>query len=206
MGAYKYVNELWRKKQSDVMRYLLRLRCWEYRQRTAIHSAPRPSRPEKAHRLGYKHKRGYVIFRVRVRRGCRNKLVHKGQIYGKPASQGVSQLKHKRSCRARAEQRVGRKIGTLRVLNSYWVNQDSTFKYFEIIMVDPFLKSIRNDPKINWICNAVHKRREARGLTAAGHKHRGLGKHYTKHNATKGGSQKKNWKRRNTLSLRRYRK
>ena len=26
MGAYKYMEELWRKKQSDVMRFLLRVR------------------------------------------------------------------------------------------------------------------------------------------------------------------------------------
>ena len=32
MGAYKYLEELWRKKQSDAMRYLLRIRSWEYRQ------------------------------------------------------------------------------------------------------------------------------------------------------------------------------
>ena len=32
MGAYKYVSELYRKKQSDVMRYLLRISCWQYRQ------------------------------------------------------------------------------------------------------------------------------------------------------------------------------
>jgi hypothetical protein len=43
MGAYKYVSELYRKKQSDVMRYLLRVRylivmlyydrclCWDLR-------------------------------------------------------------------------------------------------------------------------------------------------------------------------------
>jgi hypothetical protein len=31
MGAYKYVEELWRKKQSDVVRFLLRIRAWEYR-------------------------------------------------------------------------------------------------------------------------------------------------------------------------------
>ncbi|CAI7779721.1 unnamed protein product [Closterium sp. NIES-54] len=30
MGAYKYVSELWKKKQSDVMRFLLRVRCWEW--------------------------------------------------------------------------------------------------------------------------------------------------------------------------------
>jgi large subunit ribosomal protein L15e len=31
MTAYKYVEELYKKKQSDVMRFLLRVRCWEYR-------------------------------------------------------------------------------------------------------------------------------------------------------------------------------
>ena len=39
MGAYKYMSELYRKKQSDVMRYLLRIRCWQYRQLTKV---PKP--------------------------------------------------------------------------------------------------------------------------------------------------------------------
>jgi hypothetical protein len=31
MGAHKYLEELQKKKQSDVMRFLLRVRCWEVR-------------------------------------------------------------------------------------------------------------------------------------------------------------------------------
>lgn len=58
MGAYKYMQELYRKKQSDVLRFLLRVRCWQYRQLTKMHRAPRPSRPDKARRLGYKAKEG----------------------------------------------------------------------------------------------------------------------------------------------------
>lgn len=61
MGAYKYMQELHRKKQSDVMRFLLRLRCWHYRQLTAIHRAPRPTRPDKARRLGYRAKQGWQL-------------------------------------------------------------------------------------------------------------------------------------------------
>ncbi len=53
-------------------------RCWEYRQLNVIHRASRPSRPDKARRLGYKAKQGYVIYRVRVRRGNRKKHVPKG--------------------------------------------------------------------------------------------------------------------------------
>jgi large subunit ribosomal protein L15e len=98
MGAYKYIGELYKKKQSDVLRFLLRVRCvalqrsrcpyadsidhraWEYRQLNVIHRASRPSRPDKARRLGYKAKQGYVIYRVRVRRGNRKKQAPKGQL------------------------------------------------------------------------------------------------------------------------------
>ncbi|KAK2098620.1 60S ribosomal protein L15 [Saguinus oedipus] len=62
MGAYKYIQELWRKKQTDVMRFLLRVRCWQYRQLSALHRAPRPTRPDKARQLGYKAKQGYVFY------------------------------------------------------------------------------------------------------------------------------------------------
>ncbi|KNZ79566.1 60S ribosomal protein L15-B [Termitomyces sp. J132] len=189
MGAYKYIGELYKKKQSDVLRFLLRVRCWEYRQLNVIHRASRPSRPDKARRLGYKAKQGYVIYRVRVRRGNRKKHAPKGATYGKPVRHGVNHL------------RVGRRCGNLRVLNSYWVNQDGVYKYYEVILVDPSHKAIRRDPRINWIANPVHKRREARGLTSVGKQNRGLGKGH-RHNHAPARS---TWKKHNTLSLRRYR-
>merc|ERR1712003_321761 len=76
--------------------------------------------------------------------------------------------------RSVAEERVGRKLGSLRLLNTYWVTQDAVHKWYECIMVDPMHKVIRNDPRINWICNPTHKHRELRGLTSAGRKARGL--------------------------------
>lgn len=204
MGAYKYLEELFKRKQSDVLNFLLRIRCWEYRQLHAIHRASRPSRPDKARRLGYRAKQGYVIYRIRIRRGGRKRQVRKGQVCGKPASQAVNELKPTRSLRATAEERVGRKLASLRVLNSYWVGQDSTFKYFEVILVDPQHKAIRRDAHINWIVKPTMKHREMRGLTSAGKKSRGIGKGH-RFNKTQGGSRRANWKRRNTLSLPRYR-
>lgn len=226
MGVYKYLEELWRKKQSDLLRFLLRVRCWQYRQLTSVHRAPRPTRPDKARRLGYKAKQGYVIYRVRVRRGGRKKPVSKGIVYGKPKNVGINQLKFQRSLRSVAEvsqssghlcgkleleqplvslqERAGRYCGALRVLNSYWVGQDSIYKYFEVIMIDPQHKAVRRDPRINWLVKPVHKHRELRGLTSAGRQNRGLGKGHL-HNKVKGGSRYASWKRRNTLSLRRYR-
>lgn len=132
MGAYRYMQELWRKKQSDVMRFLLRVRCWQYRQLSNLHRAPRPTRPDKARRLGYKAKQGerwapempvparegpscwycvfvhtgYVVYRVRVRRGGRKRPVPKGATYGKPVHHGVNQIKFARSLQSTAEVRL----------------------------------------------------------------------------------------------------
>ena len=204
MGAYKYLEEIWKKKQSDLMRFVLRMRTWEYRQLPAIHRCSRPSRPEKARKMGYKAKQGFVVYRVRIRRGGRKKPVRKGIINGKPKSQGVIGLKMKKSLRAVAEQRVGKKLGNLRVLNSYWVGQDSTFKFYEVILVDPSHKAIRRDPKINWIARPVMKRRDERGLTSAGKKFRGLKVKGVSDNKNRP-SRNANYKRRKWLSLRRYR-
>lgn len=206
MGAYKYLEELYKKKQSDALRFLLRIRCWQFRQLTAIHRATRPTRPDKARRLGYKAKQGYCIYRVRVKRGGRKRPVPKGATYGKPTNMGVNQLKWQRSLRSLAEERAGRKCGGLRVLSSYWVCQDATYKYFEVIMVDPSHKAVRRDPRINWICAPVHKHRELRGLTAAGRKNRGTAKgHRFNSSGGLGSSRRATWKRHNTNKLRRYR-
>ena len=205
MGAYKYIQELHKKKQSDVMRFIRRMRMWYLRTLLAVHRALRPTRPEKSRRLGYKAKQGCVVYRVRVRRGNRKKPVAKGITYGKPKNQGVNEIKPSRKLQSVAEERVGRKVcGGLRVLNSYWVGEDSTYKFFEVVLVDPAHKTIRKDPKINWICKSVMKHRELRGQTSIGKRSRGLGKGHG-YSKTIGGSVTKNWKRRQALQLHRKR-
>merc|ERR1712216_1068968 len=181
MGAYKYLREIWNRKQSDVTRFLQRMRAWEFRQLPTIYRATKPTRPDKARRLG-----------------------HKAQVYGKPRNAGINHIKARRSLRSVAEERAARKCGNLRVLNSYWVNADASYKYFEIIMVDVSHKCIRRDPRINWICAPVHKHRELRGITSAGRANRGL--RSKAHGASKRRpSMRANWKRRQQLSLKRYR-
>ena len=49
----RYMEELWKKKQSDMLRFLQRVRVWEYRQLPAIHRCTRPTRPDKARRSSY---------------------------------------------------------------------------------------------------------------------------------------------------------
>lgn len=63
-----------------MLRFLLRVRAWEYRQLPSLVRLTGPSRPDKARRLGYKAKQGYVVYRVRVRRGGRKKPVNKVRL------------------------------------------------------------------------------------------------------------------------------
>jgi large subunit ribosomal protein L15e len=119
--------------------------------------------------------------------------------------QGINHLKFERNLQSLAEEKAGRKYGNLRVLNSYWINQDATMKYYEIICVDPSHTVVRNDPRINWIVGATHKHREMRGLTSAGRKGRGLRKSGHRANNIKGGSSRAAWINRNSMRLKRYR-
>ncbi len=48
---------------------------------------------------------GFVVYRVRVRRGGRKRPVVKGQTYGKPKNHGVNQLKFARNSQSVAEVR-----------------------------------------------------------------------------------------------------
>merc|ERR1719312_2151278 len=88
------------------MRYLLRIRCWQYRQLNKVHRAPRPTRPDKARRLGYKAKQGFCIYRISMRRGGRKRPVAKGCPYAKPKTSGaVKEQKPERNLSA-ADSRV----------------------------------------------------------------------------------------------------
>lgn len=142
------------------MRFLLRVRCWQYRQLSALHRAPRPTRPDKARRLGYKAKQGYVIYRIHVHRGGRKCPFLRVQLKASLSTMVLTSwnLPEAFSLLLR---RAGRHCGALRVLNSYWVGEDSTYKFFEVILIDPFHKAIRRNPDTQWITKPVHKHRDA---------------------------------------------
>lgn len=63
-GMYKYIQELWKKKQSDVMHLLLRAHCWQYHQFSVLHRSPNPTQPDKACGPGYGTKQSYVMCRI----------------------------------------------------------------------------------------------------------------------------------------------
>lgn len=97
------------------MWFLLRMHCWQYRQRSALHRAFWLTPPDKACRLGYKAKQVYVLYWVSVSCGGHKCPVSKGVSYGKLVNHSVNPLKFAWNLQSVGEEQVGRHWGALRV-------------------------------------------------------------------------------------------
>ncbi len=170
--AYKYISKAWEKPDTSFVKELMWHRLIEWRKQPAAVRIKKPTRLDRARKLGYKAKQGFVIVRVRVRRGGLNRP--RPRSGRKPRRMGVTKYKPAKSMKLIAEERAARKFPNLEVLSSYWVGEDGRYKWHEIIMVDPAHPVIQADKDINWICEKSQRKRVFRGLTSAGKKVRGL--------------------------------
>jgi large subunit ribosomal protein L15e len=132
----------------------------------------KPTRIDKARQYGYRAKQGFVVARVRVRKGSmRKSRPKKGR---RPKRMGVTKITSKKSIQRIAEERTQKRFPNLEVLGSYWILEDGKHRWYEVVLVDKHHPVIQSDKKINWITQPQHKRRVYRGLTPAGKKGRGL--------------------------------
>lgn len=169
---HKYSMDIQRKNPNPDLSELAKQRKILWRRQHAINRVERPLRLKRARTLGYKAKQGFVIVRVRVRRGgLRKPRPHGGR---RPRHMGSKKFVPAKSMQLIAEERAGKAHRNLEVLNSYWVGEDGQHKWFEIILVDPDHPSILADKDINWICDPSQSGRAHRGLTSSGRKVRGL--------------------------------
>jgi len=173
-SAYHYIAELWKRPYDGPMKEIMRQRLIEWRREPTVVRVERPTRLDRARALGYKAKQGFVIVRVRVRKGGQRKP--RPDSGRRPKRMGVHGYTTWKSLRLIAEERAARKFPNLEVLNSYYVGEDGRYKWFEVIMVDPNHPAIQSDPDINWICRPANRGRAFRALTSAGKKMRGLRK------------------------------
>lgn len=147
-------------------------RLVKWRKQHAIIRVEKPLRISRARSLGYKAKQGFVVVRVRVRRGGLRKSVPSSAR--RQRHLGSKRYTPHKSMLLIAQERASKKFPNLRALNGYWVGEDGQNKWFEVILVDPNHPVIMADKKINWICSSNHKGRAERGLTSPGKKMRGL--------------------------------
>ena len=171
---YSHIRDAWKDPDDGKVAQLQWERQQDWRREGAIERIERPTRLDKARSLGYKAKQGVVLARASVRKGGARKQRHKAGRRSK--RQGVNRLSRRKNIQRIAEERCARKYPNLRVLNSYWVGEDGSQKWYEVIMVDPEHPAIQNDDDLNWLCDDTHRGRAFRGLTSAGTQNRGLTK------------------------------
>ncbi|MGB9986589.1 50S ribosomal protein L15e [Salarchaeum japonicum] len=171
---YSHIRDAWKQPGEGKLAELQWQRKQKWRDQGAIVRVDNPTRLDKARDLGYKAKQGVVVARVSVRKGTARKQRFKAGRRTK--RQGVNRIGRSKNLQRIAEERATRKYRNLRVLNSYWVGEDGSQKWFEVIFLDPEHPAIQNDDDLNWICNNSQENRAHRGLTAAGKRGRGLSK------------------------------
>ena len=172
VSMYKYLRDIWKEPEKYGMEQYIKQRLVIWRREPTVVRIERPTRLNRARELGYKAKQGYVLVRVKVRRGSLRRS--RPKMGRRQKRLGFKKLTPRKNLQLIAEERAARKFPNLEVLNSYYVAQDGKYKYYEVILVDPHHPVIKNDPHINWIRNPANRGRVFRGLTSAGKKMRGL--------------------------------
>lgn len=169
-GFYHFIKQAW-KKPSEEHLESIRKRMIEWRAGNRITKIEKPTRLDRARALGYKAKKGVVVYRIVISRGGRTRpRPKKGRRSRKQTSRKLLKMNYQWV----AEQRVQRKHRNLEILNSYKLGKDGKFYFFEVIAIDVNAPEIKNDPQYAWMTNPQNRFRAFRGLTSAAKKSRGM--------------------------------
>jgi large subunit ribosomal protein L15e len=137
------VSESWKKPGSSTVDQYLRQAAISWRRDSVIKRVEHPTRPDRARSLGYRRKQGFIVARVRVRKGgARKRRPSSGR---RPRALGVTKFTRAKSLKQIAEERAAKKFPNLSVLNSYYVWEDGTSKWFEVVLVDANHPAIKRD-------------------------------------------------------------
>jgi len=171
-GFYHYIGDAWKNPDKTYVDDLMWERLIIWRKEENFLHVERPTRLDRARKLGYKAKQGIIIVRGRVRRGgLRKRQIRKGR---RAKRKGINKITMEKNLQRICEERSAKRYPNMEVLNSYWVGDDGKHVWYEVIMVDKHHPVIMSDPNLNWLLESQHKGRVYRGLTSAGTRGRGL--------------------------------
>lgn len=125
---------------------ILRDKAVLWRKQNAIIRLEKPSRIQKARRLGYKAKQGIIVIRMRVGTGgMRKKRPRSGR---RPKHLGVTRIKADVTMQQVAERRVLQRYPNMTLLGSYYLYKDGFHYWFEVILADPAHPRIAKDKEL----------------------------------------------------------
>jgi len=124
----------------------IRDRAISWRKENAVTRIEKPSRIQKARRLGYKAKQGIIVVRMRVGTGgMRRKRPRSGR---RPKHLGVTRIKADVSMKQVAERRVLERYPNMKLLGSYYLYKDGMHYWFEVILADPSHPRVSKDKEL----------------------------------------------------------
>jgi large subunit ribosomal protein L15e len=168
VSSYKYIKQTMEteyKNRSD--EYKSRIIKWN--QESPVTRVEHPTNIARARELGYKAKEGVIIVRVQIKGGARKRKHNAGGR--KPHASGRFFTQEK-SLKVISEERAARRFPNFEALNSYFVGQAGSKRFFEVILLDRNHASINADPQFKGVI--AQRGRAFRGLTSSGRKHRGM--------------------------------
>jgi large subunit ribosomal protein L15e len=124
----------------------LKSRAIGWRRELAIHRINRPSRLDRARRLGYKAKQGIIVIRTRVGRGGMRK--QRPTAGRRQKHSGVVRIKQAMNMRIVAERRVNERYPNMEIIGSYFLYKDGKHSWYEVILADPNHPSVSNDKEM----------------------------------------------------------
>jgi len=125
---------------------ILRDKAVSWRKQNAVIRLDKPSRIQKARRLGYKAKQGIIVIRMRVGTGGMRKKRPRGGR--RPKHLGVTRIKADVTMQQVAERRVLQKYPNMTLLGSYYLYKDGFHYWFEVILADPAHPRIAKDKEL----------------------------------------------------------
>ncbi len=133
--------KLWKENSPEIRERVVR-----WRKQEALTRIEKPSRIQRARRLGYKAKQGIVVIRMRVGTGGMRKQRPRGGR--RPKHLGVTRIKADVSMKQVAENRVLERYPNMKLLGSYFIYKDGMHYWFEVILADPSHPRIAKDKEL----------------------------------------------------------
>ncbi len=133
---------LWKENSIEI-----RERIVKWRKQNAVTRIDKPSRIQRARRLGYKAKQGIIVVRMRVGTGGMRKKRPTGGR--RPKHLGVTRIKADDNMKTVAERRVLERYPNMKLLGSYYIYKDGKHYWFEVILADPVHPRIAQDKELN---------------------------------------------------------
>ncbi len=139
---YRHMTETWQRLLAERPDEL-KEKLIKWRRGRSVVRVEKPTRIDRARRLGYKAKQGFVVVRVRIPKGGRR--FQRPKAGRRQKKMGVVKRKGDISAKEIAISRAKKRFPNLHPIGAYYLAEDGRYYWFEVILVDTHHPAIKAD-------------------------------------------------------------